>query len=426
MTTNDARGRKPRSAAAGTILPGATLGVLGGGQLGRMFAVAARRLGYRVAVWSDDRDAPALAAADLPTCAPYADAAALEAFTTAIDACTVEFENLPGELLREVERRVPLRPSAEAIVATQHRGREKRTLASLGAPLAPWRPLEAAGTPRAAAIAVAAAAAEVGRPAVLKTAGFGYDGKGQVAVPADGPWPAAAVAMAGREACVLEAFVDLALELSVVVARSPEGDVRAFPVAENHHARHVLDLSVMPARVGADVAGRAQTLALRVVSGLGIVGLACVELFLTRGGELWVNEVAPRPHNSGHVTIEACRVDQFEQQVRAVCNLPLGDPASVRPGAMANLMGDLWSDGEPDWAAALAVPGVRLHLYGKRDARPGRKMGHLSAVADDPDAAAELVLRARAALTPAAAMTPSAGGQEPAPQQCDPDGRSDA
>ncbi|MFU8889716.1 MAG: 5-(carboxyamino)imidazole ribonucleotide synthase [Trueperaceae bacterium] len=390
----------------GPILPGSTLGVVGGGQLGRMFAVAARRLGYRVAVWSDDAGAPALAIADLPIRAPYDDTAALAAFTGAIDACTVEFENLPADLLRAIEDRVPLRPSAAAIAATQHRGREKRALAELGAPLAPWRPLDAAGTPDAAAAALAAVSADIGRPAVLKTAGFGYDGKGQVAIPASGPWPDAALALLAAQPCVLEAFVDLELELSVVVARSPGGEVRAFPVAENHHARHVLDLTVMPARVGEEVARRAEALARRVVTGMGVVGLACVELFLTRAGDLWVNEVAPRPHNSGHVTIEACRVDQFEQQVRAVCGLPLGDPAVVRPGAMANLLGDLWEDGEPDWRAALAVDGARLHLYGKTQARPGRKMGHLSAVADDAAAAAEVVLAARAALTAGAAPTP--------------------
>ncbi len=417
MTADDAR-----PGAIAPVLPGRQIGVIGGGQLGRMFAVAARRLGYRVAVWSDDPRAPAFAVADLAVRAPYDDAAALDAFTGAVDVVTVEFENLPQALLEEIEARVPLRPSAAAVAATQHRAREKRALEALGMPLAPWRavaPPHAVAPPQAVA-ALEAAAAHVGRPAILKTAGFGYDGKGQVAVPAEGPWPAAAVAMAGREPCVLEAFVDLALELSVVVARSPDGDVRVFPVAENHHARHVLDLTVMPARVGADVADRAQALAVRVVSGLGIFGLACVELFLTRGGELWVNEVAPRPHNSGHVTIEACRVDQFEQQVRAVCNLPLGDPASVRPGAMANLMGDLWSRGEPDWVAALAVPGVRLHLYGKHTARPGRKMGHLSAVADDPNTAAELVLQARAASTPATV------GPEAANPHRDPDARPGA
>ena len=397
------------------ILPGATLGVLGGGQLGRMFAVAARRLGYRVAVWSDARDAPALAAADLPIRAPYDDAAALAAFGAAIDACTVEFENLPGELLRGIEGHAPLRPSAAAIAATQHRGREKRALAALGAPLAPWRPLAAAGSVTAAAEALAGAVAEVGRPAVLKTAGFGYDGKGQVAIPARGPLPQAALALLAEQACVLEAFVDLARELSVVVARAPDGRERAFPVAENRHARHVLDVTVMPARVDAEIAERAEALARRVVAGLEIVGLACVELFLTRGGELWVNEVAPRPHNSGHVTIEACRVDQFEQQVRAVCGLPLGDASVVRPGAMANLLGDLWAAGEPDWASALAVDGVRLHLYGKAQARPGRKMGHLSAVAEDADAAVALVLRARAALTPGGGAERDVASAAPVP-----------
>ncbi len=399
----------------GPILPGATLGVLGGGQLGRMFAAAARRLGYRVAVWSDAPDAPALAAADLATNAPYDDAAAFEAFTGAIDVCTVEFENLPADLLRAIEGRVPLRPSSQAIAATQHRGREKRALAELGAPLAPWRPLAAAGTPHAAAAALEAATAATGRPAVLKTAGFGYDGKGQVTIPATGRWPGAALALLAAEPCVLEAFVDLELELSVVVARAPGGETRAFPVAENHHARHVLDLTVMPGRVAVDVAERAEALARRVVTGLGVVGLACVELFLTRAGDLWVNEVAPRPHNSGHVTIEACRVDQFEQQVRAVCGLPLGDPAAVRPGAMANLLGDLWDGGEPDWAAALAVGGARLHLYGKAQARPGRKMGHLSAVADDADAAAALVLRARAALARGGEGPAGAAGATPNP-----------
>ncbi len=399
------------SLALARVLPGRQLGVIGGGQLGRMFAVAARRFGYRVAVWSDDPQAPAFVVADLAVRAPYDDAGALDAFTAAVDVVTVEFENLPQALLEEIEVRVPLRPSAVAVAATQHRAREKRALEAIGVPLAPWCAVAVA--PAAAGAALEAAAAHVGRPAILKTAGFGYDGKGQVAVPAEGPWPEDAVAMVGREPCVLEAFVDLALELSVIVARSPDGEMRTFPVAENHHVRHVLDLTVMPGRVAADVADRAQALALRVMSGLGIVGLACVELFLTRTGELWVNEVAPRPHNSGHVTIESCRVDQFEQQVRAVCNLPLGDPASLRPGAMANLMGDLWAAGEPDWAAALAVPGVRLHLYGKRDARPGRKMGHLSAVANDPTAAAELVLRARAALTPAVAGADPAATPRP-------------
>lgn len=381
------------------------MGVLGGGQLGRMFALAARRLGYGIAVWSDADDAPALAAADLPLAAAYDDPAALAAFTDAVAVATVEFENVPAATLAAIEERLPLRPSAAVVATTQGRAREKAALTALGVPLAPWRPLGPCIGHAAAAEALDAACAEVGRPAVLKTAGYGYDGKGQVALPSHGPWPQAALALAAREACVVEAFVDLAGELSVIVARSPAGEVRAFPPFENHHARHVLDLSLVPARVDAATTARAEALGRHVVEGLGVEGLACVELFLTRAGELWVNEVAPRPHNSGHVTIEACRVDQFEQQLRAVCGLPLGDPRLLRPAAMANLMGELWGAGTPDWVAALAVDGVRLHLYGKRAARDGRKMGHLSAVAGDADEAAALVWRARSAAGRGVAVT---------------------
>lgn len=384
-----------RPDATAPILPGACVGIVGGGQLGRMAASAARRLGYRVAIWSDVADAPALALADVAIVAPYADPGALERFVAAADVATVEFENLPGATLDAIAARRPLRPAAAAVVATQHRGREKRALAALGVPLAPWRPVDGPAD-------LDAALADVGRPAILKTAGFGYDGKGQVAIGDDGPVPAAAIALAEREPCVLEARVDLAVELSVVVARGVDGAVRAFPPFENAHRDHVLDVTLVPASVPAATAERAVALALRVVEGLDLVGLGCVECFVTRDGAVLVNEVAPRPHNSGHVTIEACRVDQFEQQVRAVCGLPLGDPALVRPGAMANLLGDLWSAGEPDWAAALDVPGVRLHLYGKARARPGRKMGHLTAVAASAEEARTGVLdaRARAARTP--------------------------
>jgi len=397
------------------VPPGAMVGVVGGGQLGRMFAAAAHRLGYRVAVWSDADDAPALVGADLALVAPYDDEGALAAFTAAVAVATVEFENLPADLLERVEARVPLRPSSAVVVATQHRGREKAKLAALGAPLAPWRPLRVAASRAAAAQALHAGLRAVGawgagrppgagRPvAVLKSAGFGYDGKGQVPILDPAHPPDAALDLLVREPCVLEAFVDLAGELSVVVARGVDGRCRPFPVFENHHRHHVLDLTFVPARVAPEVAERATALALEVVEGLDVVGIACVELFVTRDGDLWVNEVAPRPHNSGHVTIESCRVDQFEQQLRAVCGLPLGDPTLVAAGAMANLLGDLWSAGTPDWSAALAVEGVRLHLYGKRSARPGRKMGHLAAVGDDATAAGVKVARARAA----------AGGADP-------------
>ncbi|MFN2321902.1 MAG: 5-(carboxyamino)imidazole ribonucleotide synthase [Trueperaceae bacterium] len=379
-------GADPRSAP---VLPGACIGIVGGGQLGRMAAQAARRLGYRVAVWSDVADAPALPLADVAVVAPYADPEALERFVAAADVATVEFENLPVATLCAIEARRPLRPSAAVVAATQHRRREKEALAALDVPLARWRPVDGADD-------LDEALAAVGRPAILKTAGFGYDGKGQVSIPSEGDVPAAARALAAREPCVLEARVDLACEVSVVVARCLDGSMRAFPPFENAHADHVLDVTVVPASVAPETVARAEALALRVVAGLGLIGLGCVECFVATDGTVLVNEVAPRPHNSGHVTIEACRVDQFEQQVRAVCGLPLGDPALVRPGAMANLLGDLWRSGAPDWAAALTVPGVRLHLYGKREPRSGRKMGHLSAVAATTAEAADLVRTARA------------------------------
>lgn len=377
------------AASTAPVLPGARVGVVGGGQLGRMWAQAARRLGYRVAVWSDDPAGPALPLADLAIVAPYDDAAALERFVAGVAAATVEFENLPVATLERIESRVPLRPSARVVAATQHRRREKEALAALGLPVAPWRPVDHAE-------ALDEALRAVGRPAILKTAGFGYDGKGQVAIAADGPVPEAARALAAREACVLEARVPLATEVSVVVARGVDGAVATFPVLENAHVDHVLDVTVVPAAVAPEVAARAAELAVRVAEGLDLVGLACVECFVLDDGSVLVNEVAPRPHNSGHVTLEACRVDQFEQQVRAMCALPLGDPALVRPGAIANLLGGVWTGGEPDWVAALGVPGVRLHLYGKAEARPGRKMGHLAAVADTAAEAAAVVRQARA------------------------------
>lgn len=376
----------------GPLLPGGTVGVVGGGQLGRMLGQAALRMGYRFAVWSEVPGAPALALAHTAVVAPYDDAPAFERFVAAAQVVTVEFENLPLATLKAIAARRPLSPSPELIEATQHRGREKAALAALGLPLPPHRAVNAARE-------LAPALAAVGRPAVLKTAGFGYDGKGQVRIPAMGDVPAEALALAADQPCVLEAFVDLAAELSVVVARGRDGQTRAFPPFENHHRHHVLDLTVVPARVSTAVADQAVALAARVADGLDLVGLACVEFFLDRDGRLWLNEVAPRPHNSGHVSIEACSVDQFEQQLRAVCGLPLGDPSLVTPGAMVNLLGDLWAKGEPDWAAAMARhPEVRVHLYGKGEARAGRKMGHLSAVATSADAAVASVVSARQAL----------------------------
>jgi 5-(carboxyamino)imidazole ribonucleotide synthase len=366
-----------------------------------MFAVAARRLGYQVVVWSDEANAPASVVADLAITAGYADATAFERFVTAVDAVTVEFENIPSGLLAALEARRPLRPGCAVIAAFQHREREKRTLAGLGLPLPRHRFLAASPGRDVARRALAAALGEIGLPAVLKTAGFGYDGKGQIRLKEEDPLPEEAVALVEAQDTVLESFVRLAAELSVVVARDGSGEVVTYPVAENHHVDHILDLTLLPARIPRELAERAAEFATKLATGIGLVGLLCVEFFVTEAGELLVNEVAPRPHNSGHISLEAVSIDQFEQQVRLLAGLPMGRPTLVQPGAMVNLLGDCWharaGGAEPDWGAALSEPGVRLHLYGKSEARRGRKMGHLSAVAASAEEAARRVLRARAA-----------------------------
>jgi 5-(carboxyamino)imidazole ribonucleotide synthase len=284
-----------------------------------------------------------------------------------------------------------VRPAPGVLHVCQHRLREKRFLAEHGFPLAPWRAVRSAAE-------LAAAVAELGAPAVAKTAGWGYDGKGQPRVAAPGEAAEAWRRLATDEA-VVEAFVDFEREVSVVAARGGDGAVADFGVFANDHADHVLDVTVAPAPVAPRVAAEAAAIARGVLEALDVVGVLCVEMFLGRDGRLLVNELAPRPHNSGHLTIEAAATSQFEQQLRAVCGLPLGSPALCSPAAMANLLGDLWDGGEPDWPAALALPDVKLHLYGKVDARPRRKMGHLTALADDGETARKRVLAARAALT---------------------------
>jgi 5-(carboxyamino)imidazole ribonucleotide synthase len=383
-------GSEARPTAA--VLPGGTIGVLGGGQLGRMLAQAARRLGYGVWVWSPDGASPAFAVADRALHAPFDDRGALEAVADGVDVVTVEFENVPASALEALARRVPVRPGPEVLRRTQHRGAEKRFLTGLGLPTAAYREV-----PDAAVLDEALHA--IGTPAVLKTAGFGYDGKGQVRIDSDAD-RAAALALVEREPCVLERRVLLSTEVSVIVARDPAGRTATYPVFENAHARAVLDVTVVPARVPPEVAARATDLAGRVAEGLDLVGLACVECFVSEAGEVLVNEIAPRPHNSGHVTIEAAETDQFEQQLRAVCGLPLGATTLRSPGAMANLLGDLWQDGEPDWVRALERPGVHLHLYGKREPRVGRKMGHLTVLDPRPDDAERRARAARTALLP--------------------------
>ncbi len=379
------------TSAARPILPGAVIGVLGSGQLGRMLALAAGRLGYRVHTYSPESDSPTGHVADAEIVGDYDDLDALRRFADGVDAVTFEFENVPSASVAAISERALVRPAGSVLHTTQHRGREKSFLSRAGLPVAPYALVDSLDD-------LSAALVRLGLPAVLKTASFGYDGKGQARI--DRAEDAlAAWDRLGRQPAVLEAFVDFERELSVVAARGVDGRIAHYGVIENAHARHILDVSVAPARVPPQVERDALAIARAALEALDVVGVLCVELFLTRDGRVLVNELAPRTHNSGHLTIDACATSQFEQQLRAVCGLPLGATDLVRPAAMANLLGDLWQDGEPRWADALARPGIRLHLYGKRQAKPGRKMGHLTALADTPDDAAALVREARAALT---------------------------
>lgn len=373
------------------ILPGATLGMLGGGQLGRMFTVAARTLGYHVIVLDPDPDSPAGRVADEHLHAAYGDVWALDRLAGACNVVTTEFENIPAATLQRLAAHAPVRPSARAVEIAQDRIREKTFVRNLGLPTAPFHPV---CTPEDFETAIAA----VGLPAILKRAALGYDGKGQVKVEQAGELRAAFDSLGGV-ACVLERRLDLALEVSVVLARGTDGAHVCFPVAENQHRHGILHMSIVPARVGPDLAERAREMALAIARGLDYVGVMAVEFFITEDGELLVNEIAPRPHNSGHYTLDACMTSQFEQQVRAVCGLPFGDTRLLSPVVMVNLLGDLWPDGGvPDWSALLASATAKLHLYGKREARPGRKMGHFCVLGDDVDAAIEEAGRLYAAL----------------------------
>jgi 5-(carboxyamino)imidazole ribonucleotide synthase len=372
------------------ILPGQTVGILGGGQLGRMFAIAARRMGYRVHAFDATSDGPAGQVADVEVIAAYDDLEAARRFAAGVDVVTFEFENIPAEMLQVVAETRPVHPSPEVLHICRHRLREKEFLRRHGFPVASYRPVHSV-------LELTAALAEIGIPAILKTADFGYDGKGQVRIEQPEAVGAAWAAM-GRPVGVLEAFVPFLRELSVICARTARGQVVCFTPVENVHVRHILDVTTAPGNLSPATARRAVELASAIVEALGVVGLLAVEMFELPEGELVVNELAPRPHNSGHFSFDACATSQFEQQLRAVCGLPLGSVELLRPAAMANLLGDLWQEGEPNWAAALAFPEVKLHLYGKGEARPGRKMGHLTALAATSERAREIVLAARAAL----------------------------
>ncbi len=373
-----------------TIDPGAVLGVLGSGQLGRMFTIAARRMGYRVHTFSPDQDTPTGQVADVEITASYEDLDALRAFARDVSVVTFEFENVPSAAIEAIEAFAPVRPSGRALHIAQQRGREKAFLAEHGLPITP----SARATTEAE---VRDALARIGTPAIVKTAAFGYDGKGQhvAKTPADAGRIVAAV---GGQEVVVEQFVSLQAELSVIAARGLDGNIVEYPLFENRHRNHILDLTTSPAMVPTAVAAAATEITRTILTALDYVGVLCVEFFLSTDGTLMVNELAPRPHNSGHLTFDASVTSQFEQQVRAVCGLALGSTELLRPAAMVNLLGDLWAEGEPKWAAACRMPDVKLHVYGKAAPRPGRKMGHLTAFGRSVAEAQDRAIAARDAL----------------------------
>jgi len=362
------------------------LGVLGGGQLGRYFVIAARKMGYRVTVLDPDAGCPAGGLADRHLVAAYDDAGALDEMARSCAAATTEFENVPAQSLERLAESIRVAPAPACVRIAQDRILEKRFFEAQGVPVGPWRAIEAA--------ADLAAAAEY--PGILKRARFGYDGKGQTRV-ADAAQARAAWESKERAPCVLEALLPLDAEVSVVLARAADGEARAFPVAENRHRNGTLDVSLAPARVAPALAEEAVRSAGALARALGYVGVLAVEFFVSRG-RLYANEMAPRPHNSGHYTIDACRPDQFEQQVRALAGLPLAEPRLLTPACMVNLLGELWEKGEPDWRALLGAPHTALHLYGKLAARAGRKMGHFTVLEADREAALARALELRARL----------------------------
>ncbi len=373
---------------AAPIAPPATIGLLGGGQLGSYAIIAARLMGFRTIVLEPDPDAPAGRVADEHLIAEYDDEAALHRLGTECAVVTTEFENPPAAALERLERLTAVAPSSFAVSIAQDRIREKSFLTDNGLPVGPYAVVDGAD-----------ADPEIEYPAMLKTARMGYDGKGQRLV-ADASEMRAAWRLLGSVPCVLEQALDLQTEVSVVAARTASGSFASYPVAENTHVAGVLDLTVVPASIGGRLADRATGLTLAIADALDFVGVLAVEFFVV-DGDLLVNELAPRPHNSGHWTLDVAQTSQFGQQIRAVCGLPLGDTSMTRAGAaMVNLLGDLWDEGEPQWVTALQRTGTALHLYGKSAARPGRKMGHLTTWGSAPGSAEVVALEARAAISP--------------------------
>ena len=376
-----------------TFPPPSTIGVLGGGQLGRMFALEARRAGHRVAIYTDEpQGCPAGQFADLEINASYDDTAALKHFLHQVDVVTAEFENIPAACLQAVEAIKPLRPNSKALFTTQHREREKNFLRDQGIACAPFRVVDDLQS-------LEAAVTDLGRPCVIKTAAFGYDGKGQAKVTAETNLAEAWSGFEGHRA-VVEQWVNFVCEVSVVGARGIDGSMAVHGCVENQHTHHILDVTIAPARVEPKIVEQAVALWKAVAEGLDYIGTMAVEMFVTNEGKVIVNEIAPRPHNSGHYTIDACRTNQFQQQQRAICGLPLGDASQHTPAVMINLLGDIWPAPltHPDWSPVLNHPRAKLHLYGKREARPRRKMGHFTVLGDTIDQALNDALAIRKAL----------------------------
>ncbi|MDP3212402.1 5-(carboxyamino)imidazole ribonucleotide synthase [Methylotenera sp.] len=376
------------------ILPPAMLGMLGGGQLGRFFVIAAHEMGYKVTVLDPDENSPAGQIADVHICAKYDDEAALDKMAQTCQAITTEFENVPAATLSKLSQSAPVRPSAESVAIAQHRVSEKNFIKNAGLPVAPYAVIQAESD-------LPADDNEI-YPAILKVARFGYDGKGQARV-ANLLEAKAAFSAFSQEECVLEKMLKLDYEVSVVLARDMNGHVATFPTAENSHLNGILDVSIVPARGSDAVNHQAQKLAISVAEKLEYTGVLGVEFFVC-DGELLVNEIAPRPHNSGHYTLDACVTNQFEQQVRVMTGLPLGSSRQHSPAVMVNLLGDIWPDAkvtqqtEPDWKLAFGVPTLKMHLYGKNEARAGRKMGHFTVLNTSRDDAIKLALQVRSEL----------------------------
>ncbi len=376
------------------ILPGATLGLIGGGQLGRMFTMAARNMDYRVTVLDPDPLSPAAEFASGHLNTAYTHPISLQEMASTCAAITTEFENAPAEVLLELAKRTLVRPSGDSVAIAQDREQEKGFFKARGFPVGPFAVIRGAAD-------VDTALSTVKLPAVLKTSRFGYDGKGQARI-ASRAVLEATLAEWKYAPCILEEFISLKLEISVVLARAADGEVAVFPVAENQHVNGILDITIAPARVDAALASEATALATSLAAQLNYVGVLAVEFFVTSDDRLLINEIAPRPHNSGHYTIDACRSSQFEQQVRVLCGLPLGDPSQHSSAVMINLLGDVWRGPDkkiaPDWQVVLKHAGAHLHLYGKREARAGRKMGHVTVCDADPARALEIAMTIRREL----------------------------